>query len=414
LPKKITLCKNRQLRDELDRQKIAAVPQGYEPEPRKIAKPEKTKRMEGHDEPVYQVVGTTLAVCPGVNNGPDRKGSQMSTKLILGVDMAKKNFEAAIRFEGSKEDVGKFANDAEGYQALDKKVNELCKKYATHQMHLIIEATGGYEASLVAYAHEQGWLVSMPNPKQVRDWAKGVGYRVKNDKVDARILAHYGEERRPPTRLPLAVEVGELDSLLKRRLDLEQALHKEQTRLSEFEGRPGIHAAVQQSFRQVILALEEALAVVQDEIETLCQSHQPFRHDRQRLLAMPGVGEKVVLPLLVKLHQFQTLTDGMGDAKSLTSFIGLDPQIYQSGASVRRRPGISKMGDSELRRLLYMGALGGVSGQNSLKAFYQRLIARGKAKKVALVACARKILVWAWTLFSQQTDWIPNFHKIGA
>ena len=338
----------------------------------------------------------------------------MSKKLILGVDMAKRNFEAAIRFDGCKEDVGKFANEREGYQALAERVNGVCKKHGTHQIHLIIEATGGYEAALVVYAHGQGWLVSMPNPKQARDWAKGVGYRVKNDKVDARILAHYGEERRPPARPALAVEVSHLDSLLKRRLDLEQALHKEQTRLAEFEGRPGIHAAVHQSFQQVILALQEALSAIQDEIETLCQSHEPFRHDRKRLLAMPGVGEKVALPLLVKLHQFQTLTDGMGDAKSFTSFIGLDPQTYESGSSVRRRPGISKMGDSELRRLLYMDALGGVSGHNSLKAFYQRLVARGKAKKVALVACARKILVWAWTIFSRQTDWNPHFYKIGA
>ena len=81
-----------------------------------------------------------------------------------------------------------------------------------------------------------------------------------------------------------------------------------------------------------------------------------------------GVGKKVVLPLMVKLHQFQTLTEGMGD--------------------------------SELRRLLYMGALGGVRGNNPLKPFYQRLVDRGKAKKVALVAASRKILVWAWTIFS--------------
>ena len=128
----------------------------------------------------------------------------MISKLILGVDMAKKTFDAAIRFEDIKEDVGKFANDVEGYQALCERVKELCKKYDTHQIHLIIEATGGYEAALVASAHEQSWLVSMPNPKQVRDWAKGVGYRVKTDKVDARILAHYGQERKPPTRRPLA------------------------------------------------------------------------------------------------------------------------------------------------------------------------------------------------------------------
>ena len=108
------------------------------------------------------------------------------------------------------------------------------------------------------------------------------------------------------------------------------------------------------------------------------------------------------------------MTSGEGDAKGLVSFIGLDPQSFESGTSVHKRSGISKMGDSELRRLLYMGALGGVRGDNPLKTFYQRLVGNEKAKKVALVASARKILVWAWTIFSRQIDWNPDFHKIGA
>jgi transposase len=254
----------------------------------------------------------------------------------------------------------------------------------------------------------------MPNPKQVRDWAKGVGYRVKTDRVDARMLAHYGVERQPPLRPQLAVEVTQLDSLLKRRLDLEQTLHQEQTRLSEMAGRPGLAPQVEESLRQVIEALTQALAGIEQAIEELTKRHEPFQTQLVRLLALPGVGPKVVLPLLVKLCQWQNLTSGEGDATGLVAYIGLDPQPYESGRSVRKHAGISKMGDSELRRLLYMGALGGVRGNNPLKAFYQRLVGRGKAKKVALVAAARKILVWAWTLFSRQIDWNPDLHHIGA
>ena len=141
----------------------------------------------------------------------------MSPKLILGVDMAKQDFVAAIRVGDIEEELGKFENDASGRQALHDELIAYREVAGTQQIHLIIEATGGYEATLVAYAHEQHWLVSMPNPKQVRDWAKGVGYRVKTDRVDAR-MAHYGAERQPPTRAPLPVEVSQLDSLLKRRL----------------------------------------------------------------------------------------------------------------------------------------------------------------------------------------------------
>ncbi|NJN81798.1 MAG: IS110 family transposase [Caldilineaceae bacterium] len=334
----------------------------------------------------------------------------MSNKLILGVDMAKKDFAAAIWVDDVAEELGAFANDASGRQSLYEQVKVLCEQQDVRQIHLIIEATGGYEAGLVAYAYEQGWLVSMPNPKQVRDWAKGVGYRAKTDRVDARILAHYGQERNPPLRPPLAGEVSELDSLLKRRLDLEQALHKERNRLTEAAYRPGLSSKVQESFQQVIEALEEALAEIERAIQDLQQSYEPFQQNVSRLLDLPGVGPKVVLPLLVKLFQWQNLTSGQGDAKGLTAFIGLDPQLYESGRSVRKRPGISKMGDSEMRRLLYMAALGGVGGKNALKQFYDRLVGRGKAKKVALVAAARKILTWAWTIFSRQIEWDPAFH----
>lgn len=342
----------------------------------------------------------------------------MQQTLVVGVDIAKKDFAVAYRVGAVTVDLGKFDNNAEGYAALQSRLAQACTEHGVSQIQVVLEATGGYEAALLAYAYAQGWGVSMPRPKgtrkKVRDWAKGVGYRVKTDRVDARILAHYGVERQPPLRPQLAVEVTQLDSLLKRRLDLEQTLHQEQTRLSEMAGRPGLAPQVEESLRQVIEALTQALAGIEQAIEDLTAKHEPLQRQMVRLLALPGVGPKVVLPLLVKLFQWHNLTSGEGDAAGLVAYIGLDPQPYESGRSVRKHAGISKMGDSEVRRLLYMGALGGVRGKNPLKPFYQRLVGRGKAKKVALVAAARKILVWAWTLFSRQLDWNPDFHQIGA
>jgi transposase len=338
----------------------------------------------------------------------------MSKSLIVGVDMAKTSFTVAYRIGTVETELGDFANEAAGYEALHRLLSNACEVQEMEQIQLIVEATGGYEAALLAYAYAQGWGVSMPNPMRVRQWAQGVGYRVKTDRVDARILAHYGTDCRPPLRPQLAVEVTEMDSLLKRRLDLEQARQKEQTRLSELSGRPGISPKVQESLQQVIEALSDALAEIEQAINELQQRHQPFVAEQQRLLPLPGVGPKVLWPLVVKLMQFHNLTSGQGDARGFVAFIGLDPQPHSSGSSVNKHPGISKMGDSELRRLLYMGALGAISGDNPLRNFYRRLLDRGKAKKVALVAVARKLLVWAWTLFSQQSQWNPDFHKIGA
>lgn len=337
----------------------------------------------------------------------------MSVSLIVGIDMAKKSFTAAYRIGEAGYDLGDFANTPTGYDALHHRLNHVCETQGMQQIHLIVESTGGYEAALLAYGYGQGWAISMPNARRVRCWAEGVNYRAKTDRIDARILAHYGTDCRPPLRPQLAVEVSEMDSLLKRRLDLEQAHQKEQTRLSELANRPGISPKVHESLQQVIDALRDALAEIEQAIAELQQRHQSFQAEAQRLLSLPGVGPKVLWPLVVKLMQFHNLTSGQGDASAFVAFIGLDPQPHVSGSSVHKHPGISKMGDSELRRLLYMGALGAISGDNPLRTFYRRLIDRGKAKKVALVAAARKLLVWAWTLFSRQTQWNPHFHHMG-
>lgn len=220
----------------------------------------------------------------------------MSEILVVGVDIAKKDLAVACRRGAVEIELGKFDNNAEGFALLEEALAGVCKQLGLSQIQLILEATGGYEAALMVYAYEHKWWVSLPNPKQVRDWAKGVGYRVKTDRVDARILAHYGVERQPPLRPQLAVEVTQLDSLLKRRLDLEKILHQEQTRLSEMAARPGLAPKVAESLRLVIEALTTALAGIEQAITALTQRHEPFQTQEERLLELPGVGPKVVLP----------------------------------------------------------------------------------------------------------------------
>lgn len=103
-----------------------------------------------------------------------------------------------------------------------------------------------------------------------------------------------------------------------------------------------------------------------------------------------------MLPLVVLLGRWQAQTGGHGSPKGLVAYAGLDPQPYQSGTSVHRHPAISRQGAPHLRSRLYMGALGALRGPNAVRRFYDHLVGRGKPKKLALVAAARKILVWAW------------------
>ena len=158
-------------------------------------------------------------------------------------------------------------------------------------------------------------------------------------------------------------------------------------------------AAVPQSSERVIRVLEDELRQIEQAIADHLQEHHELAQVRQRLCTVPGIGAKNSLPLLVLVYRWQTLTAGHGHAKGLTAYVGLDPQPCESGTSVHGHAAISRMGNRAARQQWSMGALGGMRGHNALRTFYQRLVGRGKAKKLALLACARKILHWAWAVF---------------
>jgi transposase len=320
--------------------------------------------------------------------------------LYLGVDIAQATFTAARWDQGRGILLGTFPNTSDGIAAF---AATLPTGDAAPPIHLVLEPTAGYELRLTSFAVAQGWRVSMPNPKQVRDWIKGLGRRAKTDGQDALMLARYAADGQPPAWHPLPPEVSELDSLLRRKEDLDQLLRQERNRQHALTDRPGVAGAVPASIERLLRALEEELATVEQAIADHLQRHAALAAAAKRLQSVPGIGVKTVLPILVLLHRWHALTGGDGTAKGLAAYVGLDPQPYESGTSVHKRATISRLGDRLLRRKLFMGALGGVRGKNGLRAFYERLVSRGKKKKVALVAAARKLLTWAWAVFRGQT-----------
>lgn len=328
--------------------------------------------------------------------------------LSVGVDMAKESFTAAYWFAQKGTFLGEFPNSPQGFQALEEQLSEIRRKTGHPQVHLVLEPTGGYELPLAYFAYQQGWRVSLPNPKQVRDWAKGMGHRAKTDRLDALLLAQYGAERHPHLWQPLPPEVAQLAELLQRRTDLEGMIRQEENRRQALARRPDMPKVVLENLDQVIAHLKQALQEIEKAIQTHLEQHPQLKAQAQQLTTVPGIGSKLCLHLLVLLHRWNALTAGQGNYKGLVAFIGLDPQPYDSGATVHKRAVISRMGNRQIQHLLFMGALGGVRGNNPLGEFYRRLIGRGKAKMVALVAAARKILVWAWAVFRQHTNFCPN------
>jgi transposase len=328
--------------------------------------------------------------------------------LWLGVDVAQASLVSALWSDGQAIRLQDCPNTPAGFLALASQLEQAMQTAQASCVHVILEPTGGYELAFAAFALGQGCTVSRPNPAQVREWARGRGYRAKTDQVDARMLAHYGAEVRPPRWQPVPAEVSELELLLRRKEDLEQLLRQEQNRKHALGQRPGVPEAVGKSLERVIGALEQELDELEQTIKRHLGQHAELRRVAKRLRSVPGIGAKNVLWVLVVLTRWQTLTEGQGDAKGLVAYAGLDPQAFASGSSVQKRASISRKGERMMRRRLFLGALGGVRGKNVLRTFYQRLVGRGKAKKAALIAAARKILVWAWAVFRDQTTFDPT------
>ena len=331
-------------------------------------------------------------------------------KVLLGVDIAKKTFEVAVGGPNGTLDWGQFDNTPAGFACLADRLAGVRAKWdaAAAPVLLVLEPTGGYELALAAFAHQQGWLVSRPNPKWVRDWAKSQGRRAKTDRIDAQVLVSYGASQSPVRWRPLPVELSELDSLLGRQDELQQMLQAERNRQAALASKPASAALVVQTLARMIAALEHGLVEIAQAIKAHIRAHAQLKTKFRFLQSVPGVGPKNGPYILLLLARWEHLTDGKGEAKGLVAYTGLDPQTYESGTSVHKNASISRMGQGPTRRRLYMGALGGVRGNNPLREFYQRLVGRGKAKKLALTASARKILVWAWAVYRHDTSFDPT------
>jgi len=327
------------------------------------------------------------------------------TSTWVGIDMGKRSFTAWVA--GSRRPLATFSNTQEGWERL---ATSLDPAQAEAAVRLVVEPTGGYEAALVRFALERGFGVSLVNPARVREWARSEGRRAKTDRQDARMLADYGQDKEPPAWRAQAEEMSELDSLLRRRVDLEGMLRQEKNRKEALEHRPGVARGVPKSVDRLIETLEGELGQIEGAIKELQAKHTLLESQAELLDSVPGVGQKTVLPLLVLLDRWQVLTQGHGDAKGLVAYVGLDPKPFESGSSVHKPAAISRMGDRVLRRQLVMAALGGTRGDNPLRAFYQGLVARGKPKMLALVAAARKMLVWAWAVYRHQSAFRTDLH----
>lgn len=307
----------------------------------------------------------------------------------VGIDVAK----AALVVAG-RPDVAPWTvpNTTEGIATLVGQLREL------HPAIIVLEATGGYERGAAAALAAVGLPVVVVNPRQVREFARATGQRAKTDRVDAGLLALFGERVQPELR-PLTDEATQdLGAILLRRRQLTDMLVAEKNRLA-LARKP-----VRKSLKQHIHYLERELRITETELTEAIEASPIWRVKDDLLQSTPGVGPAVAQTMLAELPELGSLT-----GRQIASLVGVAPIAHDSG-TLRGKRAIAG-GRARVRTTLYMAALVATRHNAVIRAFYQRLVAAGKPKKVALVACMRKLLTILNAMLRDGRPWLavaPN------
>jgi transposase len=295
------------------------------------------------------------------------------------------------------------ANDAAGWRELQRHLRaQGCRPAATL---LVMEATGSYWVGPATALVAAGWAVSVVSPASARAYARATLRRAKTDAVDAAGLAAYGRDLRPARWSPPPPEVRELQLLVRQRDDLVALQTATRNRRHALAQLPAVPAEVTAPAEAVLAVLAEQIARLEALIQRRAPAAASLAADVPRLDAIKGVGLLTAALVVAALW-------GLGPnltPDQAVAYAGLDPAPRESGASVRGGAHISKTGNARLRQALHMAALSAARHNPVFRAFYQRLLARGKPKLVAPTAVARKLLVVMVTLIRHQRTFDPDW-----
>lgn len=325
-------------------------------------------------------------------------GADIAAKTIaLHWQDAQKTLSAAMEIEQKRSD----------YRRLAKHLKKIA---APEETLIVMEATGNYWLESALFWQEAGFLVSVINPKQGRNFARMQLRRAKTDAIDAQMLCDFARMVCPePWTAPPDVYYR-----LQQRLSLREDLHTSKTqhsnRLHALGHNPCAEASVMARLERQIASLEQEIDELDAEIEALLKSEHDWHQAAKRLGSIPGIGPVNTAWILTATHCFARCDD----PEEAAAFAGLAPHPKESGSRKGKRQ--TGGGHAILRAKLYMAAGSALQHNPIIRPFYQRLVKRGKIKQVARVAAARKLLHIAWACVVKERDFDPNFgrHPIAA
>jgi transposase len=300
--------------------------------------------------------------------------------MIVGIDIAKLKFDALLLLEAGKEKHKTFTNDSKGH--------ELFKAWLQQNnvigIHACMEATGHYGEDVALFLYKHGFKVSVVNPTQIKGFARSEGIRVKTDKVDAGVIARFCKAHNPTLWTPPSKahqDLRDLHRLRQSLVDYKTGFKNHMEALKETR-------ASYATWKEATNFISKQIKEIEAQIKALIQSDAVLNKNIVFLTSIPSVGQTMAVAFLSELPEIS----GFKNAKEVAAYIGITPNLRQSGTSLRRAGHITKIGNSYLRKILFMVGLVAKKYNPMVIDFCKRLAKKGKAKMVIIVAAMRKLV----------------------
>ena len=318
---------------------------------------------------------------------------------VLGIDIAKQKFDAALLVEGkTKHKTCK--NSAEGFETL----RLWLEKQGIQEVHACMEATGNYGEALAIYLHEASHVVSVVNPARIKGFAQSELLRTKTDKLDAALIARFCLAMKPDAWIPPSPEIRSLRALVRRVDSLIDMRSQEKNRIST------AHESVSLLIKEHIAYLDQEIEKIRKQIADLIGQDPNLKRKKELLDSIPAIGKVTIPHILAELDDLEKFNH----VSELVAFIGLAPKETLSGSSVKGKPRLCKIGHARLRKALYMPALVSIQCNPVMIAFYNRLKDKGKNGKVIVCAIMRKLVHVIFGVLKSGKKYDPNFKPVAA
>ena len=315
---------------------------------------------------------------------------QVQNLKKIGVDVSKKTLDIEL----DEKHIFSIDNNEKAFFDFLKILNE-----PLDSIHFVLEATGGYERKFANFLLSQSIAVSVVNPKRVRDYAKALGILAKTDKIDAGVIRQFAGVAELVLLKKKSKSDERLTSLIKRRKQLLKHQSTEKQYLETTTDKD-----VRLSIQDFLDSLAEQIESLDRTIQALMETDKAYNTRKQLIVDVKGIGERTASTILVQLPELGQLSN-----KQISALAGVAPFCNDSGE--RKGKKMIWGGRKEVRTALYMPMLCAIQHNKMIKAFYDRLIAKGKIRKVAVIACMRKLLTILNAMLKNNTPWNPDYAK---